>query len=60
MLPRIMLIPSLAMLLTGRALNYSDRGNENRRAGSPYLLLMDRMGVQLPRFGDSGWSLAHI
>ncbi len=30
-----------------------DKGNDNRRACSLYLSIMDRMGVKLDRFGDS-------
>jgi hypothetical protein len=37
----------------GRVLDFRDRGDDNRRACSLYLSLMDRMGVQLPRFGDA-------
>ena len=37
----------------GRILDYLERGDDNRRACSLYLSLMDRMGVQLDRFGDS-------
>ena len=38
---------------TGRILDYLDKGNDNRRACSLYLSLMDRMGVKLDRFGDT-------
>ncbi len=38
---------------TGRILDYLDKGNDNRRACSLYLSMMDRMGVKLDRFGDS-------
>ena len=38
---------------TGRVLDYLDKGNDNRRACSLYLSLMDRMGVKLDRFGDA-------
>ncbi len=38
---------------TGRALDYNEKGNDNRRACSMYLSMMDRMGVKLNRFGDS-------
>jgi hypothetical protein len=38
---------------TGRILDFLDKGNENRRACSLYLSMMDRMGVQLDRFGDT-------
>jgi hypothetical protein len=37
----------------GRVLNYTDRGDENRKACSLHLSLMDRMGVKLERFGDA-------
>ena len=40
-------------LQTGRILNCLDKGNDNRRACSLYLSLMDIMGVQLDRFGDT-------
>ena len=40
-------------LQIGRSLDYLDKGNDNRRACSLYLSLMDRMGVPLDRFGDS-------
>jgi hypothetical protein len=38
---------------TGRVVDYNDKGNDNRRACSMYLSMMDRMGVKLDRFGDS-------
>jgi hypothetical protein len=38
---------------TGRTLDFLDKGNDNRRACSLYLSMMDRMGVQLDRFGDT-------
>jgi hypothetical protein len=47
-------------LKTGRILDYLDRGNENRRACSLYLSLMDRMGVSLPRFGDTDKRLTDL
>ena len=37
----------------GRALDFLDKGNDNRRACSLYLSIMDRMGVKLDRFGDA-------
>jgi len=40
-------------LKTGRVLDYLGKGNENRRACSLYLSIMDRMGVRPGRFGDS-------
>ncbi len=38
---------------TGRALDYTNRGDENRRLCSLYLSLMNRMGVKAERFGDA-------
>lgn len=47
-------------LKTGRILDYFERGNENRRANSLYLSIMDRMGVELEGFGDTRSRLADI
>ena len=47
-------------LKTGRILDYLDKGDDNRRACSLYLSIMDRMGVQLDRFGDSEKRLAGL
>ncbi len=47
-------------LETGRVLDYLDRGDDNRRACSLYLSLMDRFGVRLNRFGDSARRLAEL
>ncbi len=44
----------------GRILDYKDKGDENRRACSLYLSMMDRMGVQLDRFGDSDKRLTDL
>jgi hypothetical protein len=44
-------------LKTGRTLNYVDAGDENRKMSSLFLSLMDRMGVKLEQFGDSGTRL---
>jgi hypothetical protein len=38
---------------TGRVLDYSKKPNDERRACSMYLSMMDQMGVKLDRFGDS-------
>ena len=38
---------------TGRILDCLEKGNENRRACSLYLSIMDRMGVKLNSFGDT-------
>ena len=40
-------------LKPGRILDYLDKGDDNRRACSLYLSMMDRMGVKLDRFGDT-------
>jgi len=47
-------------LKTGRVLNYLDKGNDNRRACSLYLSMMDRMGVKLDRFGDTDKRLENL
>jgi hypothetical protein len=47
-------------LETGRVLDYRDRGDDNRRACSLYLSLMDRMGLHLPQFGDANVRLADL
>jgi hypothetical protein len=47
-------------LKTGRVLDYMDKGNENRRACSLYLSIMDKMGVRPGRFGDSDKLLADL
>jgi hypothetical protein len=45
-------------LTTGRVLDYRNRGDDRRKLCSLYLSLMDRMGVQLDRFGDADERLA--
>ena len=47
-------------LATGRVLDYVGRGDEDRKLCSLYLSLMDRMGANLPRFGDADSRLAGI
>lgn len=47
-------------LQPGRVLDYLDKGDDSRRACSLYLSLMDRMGVQLDRFGDAEARLANL
>jgi hypothetical protein len=47
-------------LLPGRVLNYRNKRNDERRACSLYLSLMDRMGVQLASFGDTQGPLSGI
>jgi hypothetical protein len=45
-------------LKTGRALDYFEAGDDNRKLCSLYLSIMDRMGVQLREFGDAETRLA--
>jgi hypothetical protein len=45
---------------SGRVLDFYDRPAEKRRLCSLYLALMDRMGVELPSFGDAQERLAGI
>jgi hypothetical protein len=47
-------------LKTGRALDYLEAGDENRKVSSLYLGIMDRMGVKLDRFGDADNRLAGL
>jgi hypothetical protein len=44
----------------GRILDYLDKGDENRRACSLYLSVMDRMGLKLDRFGDTDKRLVEL
>lgn len=47
-------------LKTGRSLDYMQAGNDKRKLCSLYLTLMDRMGLELPQFGDSKERLSGI
>jgi hypothetical protein len=47
-------------LETGRALDYLDAGDENRKMCSLFLGIMDRMGIKLDRFGDADTRLANL
>jgi Protein of unknown function (DUF1552) len=49
-----------ATLETGRVLDYTTAGDENRKMCSFYLSLADRLGVTLDRFGDADQRLAGI
>jgi hypothetical protein len=40
-------------LQTGRTLDYTQAGDDNRKMSSLYLSIMDRMGVKLESFGDA-------
>jgi hypothetical protein len=45
-------------LPTGRVLDYTDKGDDQRKLCGMYLSIMDRMGVRLDHFGDSDERLA--
>ena len=47
-------------LETGRVLDYTEQGDENRKLCSMYLSIMDGMGVRLDRFGDANSRLAGL
>jgi hypothetical protein len=47
-------------LLPAGNLDNSEGGDENRKLCSLCLSLMDRMGVELDRFGDAGSRLAGL
>jgi hypothetical protein len=47
-------------LATGRVLDYTGRGDDNRKLCSLYLSLMQRMGVKAERFGDATIPLAEL
>ena len=47
-------------LETGRALNYLDAGDENRKMCSLYLSILDRMGIEADSFGDAETRLAGL
>jgi hypothetical protein len=47
-------------LKTGRTLDYTQAGDDNRKICSLYLSIMDRMGVTLDRFGDAETRLEQL
>jgi hypothetical protein len=47
-------------LETGRVLDYTHKGDENRKLCGLYLSIMDRMGTKLDRFGDADARLAGL
>jgi len=47
-------------LESGRVLDYSKSGDQNRKLCSLYLSIMDRMGVKLDKFGDADTRLEGI
>jgi len=44
----------------GRVLDYLDKGDDNRKACSLHMAIMDRMGVKLDKFGDASHALAEL
>ena len=59
-MPMVLAGRGAGTLKPGRVLDYMDKGDDNRRACSLYLSLMDRMNVKLDRFGDSDKRLADL
>jgi hypothetical protein len=57
-LPVVMVGGLGGTIKTGRSLDYLYAGDDNRKVCSLYLSIMDRMGVQLERFGDAQARLA--
>ena len=47
-------------LETGRTLDYTQAGDENRKICSLYISLMDRMGVKVDQFGDANTRLERL
>ena len=47
-------------LATGRVLDYSERGDDNRKLCSLYLSFMHRMGLPAEQFGDATTTLADL
>jgi hypothetical protein len=47
-------------LATGRTLDYLSAGDDRRKLCSLYLALLDRMGLELPEFGDATERLAGV
>jgi Protein of unknown function (DUF1552) len=47
-------------LPTGRVLDYTDRGDDNRKLCSLYLSILRRMGARAERFGDATTELAGL
>jgi len=57
----VLLVGSLGgKVSTGRVLDYTKRGDENRKLCSLYLSLMNRMGAKAERFGDASTQLAGL
>jgi hypothetical protein len=57
----VLLVGGLGGVLpTGRVLDYTDRGDDNRKLCSLYLSLINRLGVRTQRFGDATAPLASL
>jgi hypothetical protein len=57
----VLLVGSLGgTIATGRVLDYTTRGKDERKLCSLYLSLLKRMGVKTTRFGDATTSLAEL
>jgi hypothetical protein len=59
-LPVILAGGAAGSLKGGRMLDFLSKGNDNRRACSLYLSIMDQMGVKLDRFGDTDKRLPDV
>jgi hypothetical protein len=59
-LPVILAGGAQGALKGGRALDFLSKGNDNRRACSLYLSIMDQMGVKVDRFGDTDKRLPEV
>ncbi len=59
-LPIVLAGKGQGSIKTGKIHTYLDAGDDNRKACSLYLSLMDRMGVRLDSFGDATTRLADL
>jgi hypothetical protein len=59
-LPLVMAGGLSGAIQTGRTLNYLNSGDENRKLSSLYLTILNRMGVNLDRFGDADTQLENL
>jgi hypothetical protein len=59
-MPMLLAGRAAGRLQTGRVLDYLNAGDDNRRACSLYLSIMDLLGAPQPRFGDADRSLADL
>jgi hypothetical protein len=47
-------------LETGRVLDYTERGDPNRKLCSLYISIANRMGLKIDRFGDADKQLTNL